>query len=397
MTGFFLLSYCYSYGQNDNITVQFDHILFRDFVDTVEKIIPVRMYYSDKWTDTLSLTMNSSNSTFEELMNSTLKKDGFSFIITDDDKVILSKGYSIKTNFREEYLDHLKRAIVVSDTTKHLQPAERKEDSGISNEYRIFKIGRPVSGKKAGTAVLSGNVTSTVDGKYVGGVIVYVEKLRIGAMTNNAGYYSITLPPGQYQIDFRMIGMKTARRNVVIYSNGVLDVEMEESTSELKGVVITGSRNNVKDVRTGIEQINVRMLKQIPLGLGEADIIKSSLMLPGVQTVGEASAGYNVRGGSTDQNLIFLDYATILNPSHLFGFFSAFNSDLITNVVLYKSGMPAKYGGRLSSVMEITSAEGNKEKVKVSGGISPVTGRLMVQGPLEKIKGTFILGARSTE
>ena len=112
--------------------------------------------------------------------------------------------------------------------------------------------------------------------------------------------------------------------------------------------------------------------------------------------MGEASAGFNVRGGSIDQNLIVLNKTPILNPSHLFGFFSAFNSDLISNVILYKSGMPAKYGGRLSSVMEITPAEGSKEKVKVSGGISPVMGRLMVEGPLEKIKGTFILGTRAT-
>jgi hypothetical protein len=130
--------------------------------------------------------------------------------------------------------------------------------------------------------------------------------------------------------------------------------------------------------------------------LGEADLLKSSLMLPGVQTVGEASAGFNVRGGSTDQNLVLLNYAPIINSSHFFGFFSAFNSDLITDVTLFKSGMPARYGGRLSSVMEIIPLEGNREKLRVSGGISPVTGRLMAEGPLVKDKVSFVIGARTT-
>lgn len=392
----FLLTFCCSYGQYKNITFQFDRILFHDFADTIERLIPVRFYYSDKWTDTISLSVNSSNSAFEELLNKSLKKYDLSFIITDDDKVILSRGYSIKTNFREEYLRHIEQALLRSDTSDNKHPVAIEEKSLISDEYRLFKIGRQITGKNPESAILSGNVINSADGKFVNGAIAYIEKLKIGVITNDAGYYAITLPPGQYQIEFRMIGMKTARRNVLIYSSGVLDVEMEESTSLLGAVEITGNRSNVKEVSTGIEKINSRMLRQIPMGLGEADVLKSSLLLPGVQTVGEASAGFNVRGGSIDQNLIVLNKTPILNPSHLFGFFSAFNSDLISNVILYKSGMPAKYGGRLSSVMEITPAEGSKEKVNVSGGISPVMARVMVEGPLEKIKGTFILGARAT-
>jgi hypothetical protein len=396
LAGSFLLYLTCSYGQYENITFQFDRILFHDLADTIERIIPVRFYYSEKWTDTLSLSVNSRNSTLEELMNKSLRKYGFSFIITEDNKIILSKGYPIKTNFRQEYLDRLKQALEKIDTSGYLPPAATEEKSLISDEYRLFKIGRQVSGKNTGSAVLSGNVINSTEGKFVSGAVVYIEKLKIGVITNDAGHYMITLPPGQYQIDFRMIGMKTARRNVMLYSSGALDVEMEESTSELGAVEVTGSRSNVKDVSTGIEKINARMLRQIPMGLGEADVLKSSLLLPGVQTVGEASAGFNVRGGSIDQNLIVLNKAPILNPSHLFGFFSSFNSDLITSVILYKSGMPAKYGGRLSSVMELTPAEGNKEKVKVGGGISPVMGRLTVEGPLEKIKGSFIIGTRAT-
>jgi hypothetical protein len=160
--------------------------------------------------------------------------------------------------------------------------------------------------------------------------------------------------------------------------------------------VYANRESNVKNVRIGIEKIDRKMLRQIPMGFGEVDLIKSSLLLPGVQAVGEASGGFNVRGGSTDQNLVLLDHAPVINTSHFFGFFSALNSDLITDVTLYKSGMPAKYGGRISSVMEIVPITGNAEKVKVSGGISPVTGRLLVEGPLQRNKSTFVIGARST-
>ncbi len=394
--GYLIISSCCSFGQYENITAQFDSILFRDFVDTVERIIPVRIYYDEKWTDTLSLNVNSSNTTFEEMMNRSLRKHGFSFIITGDDKVILSKGYSIKTDFRAAYLDQLERSRKYADTLNYLHTAAVEEKNRPDEEFRLYKIGRQVSGKKEVSAVLSGTVINSADGHYVSSAIVYVEKLRIGALTNDAGFYSLTLPPGQYRIEFRMIGMKTARRNVIVYSDGTLDVAMQKSNIEIDELVVTGSRSHVKEITTGIEKINPKMLKQIPMALGEPDIIKSSLLLPGVQTVGEASAGFNVRGGSTDQNLILLNKIPLLNASHLFGFFSAFNSDLINNVALYKGSMPAKYGGRLSSVMEITPAEGNKEKIKASGGISPFTGRLMLEGPLNKIKSTFILGSRAT-
>lgn len=394
---FLFISLSGSYGQDYRLSLRLDSISLRDLVDTLEMRVPYKFYYAAEWSDSLYLDVNLSNVTFEELLNRTLRPAGFSFIITADKKVILSKGNPVKTSFREEYLGYLDQNIINREAQDFVPPAVKEKASGISDEYRIFRIGQPASGQNSSNAVLSGRVVSTEDGRIVNGVIVYIEKLKMGVMTNDAGYYSITLPKGQYQVEFRMIGMQTVRRNIVLYSGGTLNIDMKESTSEVEAVVITGNRSNiVRDVRTGIEKINIKMLKQIPMGLGEADVLKSSLLLPGVQTVGEASAGFNVRGGSTDQNLVFLNNAPILNTSHFFGFFSAFNSDLVSDVTLYKSGMPAKFGGRLSSVMDIAPAEGNKEKINVSGGISPVTGRIMVEGPLDKINGTFIIGGRGT-
>lgn len=383
-------------GQDKNLTLQLQRILFSDFVDTLEKSAPVRIYFYDKWVDTLTLAVSATDLPLSQLLDRTLAREGLSFFVTEDNRVILSKGYSVKTKFGEEYLAYLKSSLALQDTSWRRSAPSATDAGTVSDESRIFRIGNRSLADKGATAVLSGTIRNNADGEYVIGAIVYVGRLRAGVMTNNAGYYSITIPKGQYQVEYRMMGMKTTRRNVIIYSDGVLDVGMSDEQNIIEPVIITGTRDNIKDVRTGIEQINVKMLRQIPLGLGEADIIKSSLMLPGVQAVGEASAGFNVRGGSTDENLVFLNNAPIMNTSHLFGFFSAFNPDLATDITLYKSGMPAKYGGRLSSVMVINPAEGNSEKIKVSGGISPVAGRILAEGPLPAGRTTFIIGARST-
>lgn len=385
------------HGQDNNLTFQFNRILFSDFVDTIERRVPVRIYYTPKWTDSLYLDVSAANATVEGVLDKTLRRDGLLFMITPDNRIILSKGYAIKTGFAKEYEAYISERYAEAASAEFLRPVMQEEESTVSDDYRLFRIGRPSTGKLPERVTLSGVVRDEADGTGIQSVVVYVDKLRTGAMTNSTGFYSISVPPGQYRIEYRMMGMKTATRNVLIWSDGSLDVTLAESPSEIDAVVISANReNNVRNTRMGTEKINVKMLRQIPLGLGEADLLKSTLMLPGIQTVGEASAGFNVRGGSTDQNLVLLNYAPIINASHFFGFFSAFNSDLITDVTLFKSGMPAKYGGRLSSVMEIVPAEGNRQKVKVSGGISPVTGRLMIEGPLVRDKVSFIIGARST-
>jgi len=387
--------FSYVKGQEDNLPFIYDSVLFDNLVDTLEKSLPVRLYFNTEWTDSLYIEFDNNTNTLDALLTGPLKREGFSFFITNDNRVIISKGFAIKTNFNDEYRAHIREIMSVKDTIVYARPTFDLEEESISDDYKLFKIGNPAA--KADISQLSGVVMSITDYKPLPGVIVYIEKLKVGAMTNSSGYYSLQLPTGQYQLEYRMVGMRTANRNVILYSDGQLDVDLIESSNLLDEVLVSAERqNNIRNVKSGIEKINTKMLKQIPMGLGEADVIKSSLMLPGVQTVGEAASGYNVRGGSTDQNLILLNNAPILNSSHFFGFFSAFNSDMIKDVTLYKNSMPAKYGGRVSSVMEITPLEGSREKIKVSGGISPVTGRILVEGPILKNKSSFIIGTRAT-
>jgi hypothetical protein len=388
---------CKMAAQDNNLSFQFHHILFKDFADTIERTIPVKIYYSNKWVDSLYLDINAKGDSLSGIFNKSMTNIGFSFIITENNKLILSKGYSIKTDFNKEYQAHLRQIVTKPDTNYYFQPDKDKEQAAINEEYKIFRIGNPSALKKSSTAFLSGTLKEYPTEEPVIGAMIYIEKLKAGVVTNNAGYYSIELPKGQYQVEYRMVGMKPAKRNIIVYSDGVLNVEMLQNTSQLDEVNVSGQKeNNIRNIKMGAERISIKMLKQIPMGMGEVDLIKSSIMLPGVQSAGEASGGYNIRGGSTDQNLILFDGAPVINPSHFFGFFSAFNSDIIDEVTLYKSSIPAKYGGRISSVMDISLREGNYEKFNVSGGISPFTGRLMMEGPLVKKVSSLIMSCRTT-
>jgi hypothetical protein len=385
------------FAQNNKLSLQFSHILFKEFADTIEKSIPVKIYYSNNWVDSLYLNIKSNNDSITSLFDRSLENTGFYFIITDNNKLILSKGFRIKTNFSKEYYEQIKKRTSCPDTIQYFQLPPEKNEVEINDDFKIFKIGNPSALKSGETSAISGIVINQTTNEPLPGVIVYVEKLKVGVISNSAGYYSLELPNGQYQIEYRMVGLKPVKRNIIIYSNGALDVEMAQSTKQLNEVFVSANKENkVQDVKMGIEKISMKMIKQIPMGMGEADLFKSSLLLPGVQSVGEASNGFNIRGGSIDQNLILFDGAPIINPSHFFGFFSSFNSDIIDDVTLYKSGIPAKFGGRISSVMDISLKEGSREKVNISGGVSPFTGRLMVEAPIIKKKSSFILSARTT-
>ena len=295
----FVLLSCNLNSQDNKLSLHFKRILFKELADTIEKTIPVKIYYSDKWTDTLYLDIDSENDSINDIFNKTLSKSGLSFIITPDNKIILSKGYTIKTSFRKEYLDYLEKNSTRYDTAKYVQSSLIKEDTLISDEYKVFKIGNPSLGANQDRAILSGTITNPVSGDPLAGVVVYIGKYKVGAVTNSVGYYSVEIPKGQCQVEYRMVGMRQTVRNLIIYSDGILNVVLAENTKQLNEVVVSASReNNVRNIRMGVEKINVRMLKQMPMGMGEVDLFKSSLLLPGVQSVGEASNGYNIRGGT---------------------------------------------------------------------------------------------------
>ena len=378
---------------------QGDSIPFPDLVKALEMEHPVRIYYKPAWTDSLEVPRRLVDLPPEEAVQEATRGSDLSYIILEDE-IILSKNFRIKTNYREDvetaYASH---TVDTGSDTMDYRPLVREpsETGEINPEFRLHRIGNPALRNLGDEAVISGYITSLENAEPLVGAIVYLEDLNIGTAANEYGFYSIRLPKGQFTLEYRFVGMKTARRNVQLYSDGLLNVEMQEEIVSLSEVTVsTQGQQHVRSPSMGMERISIRQIKEIPMAFGEVDIIRSIVLLPGVQTVGEGAAGFHVRGGSAGQNLILMDRAPIMNTSHFIGFFSALNADIMKNATLYKSSIPARYGGRISSVLDFQTKEGNKKKISGSGGISPVMARLMVEGPITSNRSSFLLGVRSS-
>jgi len=246
---------------------------------------------------------------------------------------------------------------------------------------------------------ISGTVKDLNTGEeLISATIVIQELSGTGALTNSYGFYSITLPEGNYNVTARYTGYESKEEKVALHKNVRLDFILGEKVHELNEVVVTNDRKdeNVSGTQMGVQKLDMKQINSIPVLFGEKDILKTIQLLPGIAPVGEGNNGFYVRGGASDQNLILLDEATVYNASHLLGFFSVFNSDAIKDVTVYKGNEPAVYGGRLSSVVDIKLNEGNAKKFSVSGGIGLIDSRLNVEGPFVKDRGSFTISARRT-
>ena len=247
-----------------------------------------------------------------------------------------------------------------------------------------------------GNATISGYINEESSGEPIIGGQVFVPGLQKGASSNEFGFYSLTLPKGTYEIVYRGGGFPNDTININLVNDTIINTELSEAI-QIDGVEINAKKSdNVNSTKIGQIELDINLIKKLPAFLGEVDIIKTIQLLPGVSSVSEGGQGFYVRGGGPDQNLVLLDNAQVYNASHLFGFFSVFNSDAIKSVNLIKGSMPASYGGRLSSVLEVNMNEGNNKKFKVTGGLGLISSRLTFEGPIVKDKGSFIVSARRT-
>jgi hypothetical protein len=247
------------------------------------------------------------------------------------------------------------------------------------------------------TRTLSGVVTDATNGETVIGAKVYIPVIKKGAITNTYGFYSLTVPQGNYTVEFRMAGIETETRTVDLNEDLRLDIEMGGNIQDLGTVVVNGkAKENIESTQMGQHDLDMDEIKTLPAFMGEVDLIKTIQLLPGVSSAAEGGQGFYVRGGGPDQNLVLLDEAVVYNASHLFGFFSVFNADAVKSVSLTKGGMPANFGGRMSSVLEVNMNEGNNKRFGMTGGVGAISSRLTVEGPLKKDKGSFIVSGRRT-
>ena len=245
---------------------------------------------------------------------------------------------------------------------------------------------------------MNGTIKDAANNENLNGVNILFPELNSGTTSNQYGFYSIKVPEGTHTMVISYLGYAPLYRQVVINKNTTMNLVLTEASENLEEVIIEESfeRLNISKPEMSVNKLEIATIQRMPVIFGEVDVIRSLLLLPGVSNAGEASSGFNVRGGAADQNLILLNEATLYNASHLFGLFSVFNPDAIKNLSLYKGGIPAEYGGRVSSVLDIYQKDGNSKKFEANGGIGLISSRLLLEGPIVKDKGSFLFGGRSS-
>ncbi len=253
-----------------------------------------------------------------------------------------------------------------------------------------------ISGLGQDRVTLSGYIKDADNGETLIGATAYILELDQGITSNEYGFYSLTAPGGDYTVEYAYLGFVTQRVEVSLVESTTLNVEMETEATNLAEVVVTGEAEdrNVTEIEMSVNKLDIQTIKAIPSLLGEVEVIRSLQLLPGVTSVGEGASGFNVRGGSIDQNLVLLDEAPVFNSSHLFGFFSVFNPDAIKDVKLFKGGIPARYGGRISSILDVRMKEGNNKQFSMDGGVGFIFSRLALEAPIVKDKASFIVAGR---
>ncbi len=267
----------------------------------------------------------------------------------------------------------------------------------LTSENKIYEIGDKFRPSKEKKIKLSGQVIDFKTNAPAAGIHVIQREPWNVAVTDENGYFNMELEPGYTKLELQGVTVKDARRHLMLYADADVRIELEEQNLMLEEVLVTGGRvENVKSTVLGMEKIKPELLKNIPMAMGEVDVLKMIQSLPGVKSVGEVSSGFNVRGGATDQNLMLLNGGTIYNPNHMFGFFTAFSSDMVNDVEIYKSSIPSQYGGRISSVLNITGKEANKEKFVGVAGIGLLTSKLNLEIPLWKERTSLLLSGRTT-
>jgi len=375
-------------------TYRFRFVTLDSIIHTLEARTSNRFYYAPVQTDTLLLSLEATQDKVLEALNRELKKNDFTLNYIGKNKWAVIKGTLVTQIPDAFFADSLENGL---HNEKELALTENGGNRSADSENRLYTLGDPLQSDQGGNVLLTGYVRDHLTGEPVAGITVLSEDKQHYAMSDSYGFYSLTIPRGYNTVLIQGFGYEDSRRYLRIFSDSSLDLNIAEEVFSLQGIVVSAEKmENVRNVKLGLERVRADRIRHIPMVFGEADVIKAVLTLPGVKSVGEASGGFNVRGGATDQNLILFNQGTIYNSSHLFGLFSLFNNDVISNLELYKSSVPARYGGRISSVLEVNSREGNKNRFTGSAGIGLLTTKLTLEGPIVKDRTSVLVAGRTT-
>ncbi len=379
------------------VPLTLNNVTWTEFKHETAISLNARYYIQTGTLPYFRVKVKSDSLTVEDVLTESLEKVGYKIVSDNNGSFFITKGISLKTQLPIGFFAMQTSVSEISETQKDQKVRDGKLVTSSVYVAKTIVIGDVKLNPQKRKCLLTGYVTGSGDaGPIIGGTI-YIDELETGTATDENGYYQLKLLPGKYTLVFK--SLESIERNVKInlLSDGKLDMSLDQNLYVLQEVEIRSAQeHNVRSTQMGFNKLSAKTINEIPVVLGEKDVIKIALLLPGVTSVGEGASGFNVRGSPADQNMFFVENTPVYNTSHLFGFFSAFNPDVIDNFTLYKGSIPAKFGGRLSSIFDISTKTGSMDKFSARGGISPITARVMAEGPIVKKKISYIAGIRST-
>jgi len=384
------------------INVTFDNMPLEKAITVLEDSADTKFYFQREWLKDINVSGNYVNLNLRTILERMLQNTTINFYIMTPNKIILTQNSLIYDELPANFFGKEEKIQVEGETgtspaiTRSLPVLANNAQHLVSNTKTV-RVGKENNSSDNDVFTLTGRVLDFADNSPVSDIAITVEGKSMGTSSNADGTYTIELPRGENLLIVRGLGYRNSQTRIIIYNDGNHDFVIEESVEQLNEVVVEGEINkNVRQAITGITTIDVEGIKEIPLVLGERDILKAAIMLPGISNAGEGAAGYNVRGGRTDQNLILLDDSVIYNPAHFFGIFSAINPYSTNSVDIYKGHVPAEFGGRLSSVFDIQTKEANKNEFAGEASIGPVTSNVILEIPIVEDKSSLLIGGRGT-
>ena len=367
-----IIIFPFQYGQAQDIrqvsiSGNFTNVPLTELLSSLEKNYGIRIYYKKEWIKSEKVSFSFKNTPLVQVLNTIFAGKDLNFRFFQDSSVVL---YPRAADIHSEF---------------------------STDDSKVLVIGDPLNIGRYNRAKINGTVFEGKTGEPLAGALVYNPETKTAVATDTKGRYSIELPTGDTHLTVSFLSFEKQIQKIRLIQDGMADFELFEQTHTFSEVTVLGENSKASKTQMSMIKMTSVAIRELPVLMGEADLIRSIIMMPGVQSVGEMSSGFNVRGGNTDQNLVLLNGAPVFNTSHMFGFFSMINPDAVEDVTLYKGGIPASYGERIASVMDVQLKDGNEKYLRINGGIGLISSRLTIDGPLtKKKKSTFSIGGRST-
>lgn len=378
------------------ISGTFRNMSFEDFVQSLEAKYPLHFYFKQEWVAKLKVNLDVDSLSLSSVMESVLLPTLMDFDYEAPGKVYILPDKKFAKQLPEFYYPSRVNESVDIRAEEKVQAEQRYLNGRQPDMIQTIIVGSRDKAKRGKLAIVTGRLFDAESNEPLIGATVYVPALKRGAATDVNGKLSLSIKPGFYAAEFQCVGTQGVKGNLDVRSDGNFQLALKKQVQAIDEIVIQGDENQKRGARPGMESVSVKTIKELPTLMGEKDVLKVAQLLPGIVSVGEGSAGINVRGGNADQNLFYVNEMPVYNSSHLFGFFSSVNSGIIDNFTIYKGQIPAQYGGRLSSVFNVETRRGNKNKFFTQGGVSPISANAEIEAPILKDKISMMLSARSS-